>query len=352
MTLREWGAALRVRLTTRTNWGAFLLVLGCWSGYLLYGLKRGGSMSTALIQLLSGFLFFFAFIWISPLPWQWDGEPGLRRARGRQFAQAFFSAELLMVVLVALEELLARSLGAKPYPFRVYMANLCFQGPALFLVGLMLAQQDYLTQEWLSSRKQAEEATGHQLKGQLHPHALFNSLNGLAELIGDDPLGAEAFVEAMSSFLRRVLDASRCADWPLEEERRLAEDFLLMEGMRLGARLQVTWHWDRSLDQQFVSPLLIQPLIENAVKHGINGHEAGGQLQVIAQREGAHLWLKVGNTGGGLKVAPEKSAGIGIQNLQRRLTLAYGDRASFRLQQSADGWTWATLRLTLFATSS
>ena len=352
MTLAELGDSLRDRLRRRVYWAAFALVAGLYACFLAYARTHGAPLHSVLLQMVSGCLFYAAFVWLAPLPWQWDGRPGSRRIGLRQAAQAFLASEILMMLILALEETLTRRFGDPPYDFSLYLMNLCFQGPALFLVGLLFCQQDRLSQEWLASRRQAQEATGHQLKSQMHPHALFNSLTGLAELIEDDPPSAEVFVEAMSGFLRRILEASRLADWPLEEERRLAEDFLVMEGLRLGSRMQVAWAWDQSLDGQAVSPLLVQPLLENAIKHGINGCEAGGQIRVEARREGAELCLEVGNTGAPISASGAKRQGVGLQNLQRRLELAYGARAAFRIQRQDEDWTWASVRLAIFPSES
>lgn len=340
-----------MRLGSRAHWNGFAFVVALYALLQAYRWKVLGVLPAEVaIKLFTGSLFFFTFVWLASLPWQWDGRPGIRRAGWREAIQAFLWAEALNVAQAGAESFLFQVFLHRSHPLFVYLNQLLLFGPALFLVGMLLAHQDHLTQAWITSRQQADEATGHQLKGQLHPHALFNSLNGLAELIADDPAGAEVFVEAMSGFLRRILDASRCTAWPLEEERRLAEDFLVMEGMRLGSRMEVDWQWDANLDRQLVSPLLVQPLLENAVKHGINGCEAGGRVRLEATREGADLILRVGNTGAPFSPSASGRQGIGLQNLRRRIYLAYGDRAELRLRPDPDGWTWATIRLTLFPT--
>ncbi len=347
MTLAELGESFRDRLTRKAYWGAFVFVMGLWTCSVALWWRSGGHTRGALLQVLSGVLFYFVFIWVSPMLWLWDGRPGLRKARFRQYVLAFLASECMVIAILAFEEMLGRLWGGSPYGLMLYITNLCFQGPALFLVGLLLAHQEFLSAAWRTSRQQAEEATAHQLKGQLHPHALFNALNSLAGLILDDPYGAEAYVEAMSSFMQRLLQASKHRHWPLSEERRLVEDYLVMEGMRLGSRLMVKWAWDESMNSLPVSPLLVQPLVENAVKHGINPSGGGGVLQVQAFRDGTDLCLRVGNTGALLRPPAPEGGGLGIPNLRRRLDLAYGDEAAFDLASDAEGWTWASIRIAL-----
>lgn len=167
------------------------------------------------------------------------------------------------------------------------------------------------------------------LHSQIHPHVLFNSLNGLVELIEKDPVQATRQAQALARLLRKLLDASEEAMLFLQEERALVEDYLALESMRLGERLSCVWRWDPALDLHPVLPLLLQPLVENAIKHGIAPCVAGGRVEISARAEGPLLILEVLNTGAPYR--PRGETGMGLRNLAARLELAYGGHASLTL---------------------
>jgi two-component system sensor histidine kinase AlgZ len=159
---------------------------------------------------------------------------------------------------------------------------------------------------------------------------LFNSLNGLAELVRLDPLAAEQAILDLSELYRALLRHGDRPVAPLGDERALVQRFLAVEGLRMGSRLQVAWRWDESLDSVEAPPFLLQPLVENALKHGIAPNPAGGELAISLTREGAGFRLRVVNTGKGLGLVPGQ--GVGLQNLEARLKLAYGTGAAFHLR--------------------
>lgn len=346
MTLAEVGSALRARLRKPGPWGIFLLVFGVYAIYPITTWVRESprpQLSWLLVQFLSVMYYQFAFIWLSPLPWQWDGRPGMAPAPRPRIFWAFLASEALVLGLSILDDVLARWAGMNLFTFENYVSHLCFHGPALFLVGNLLATRERMEWERAELRRKSEEAMAQHLKGQIHPHVLFNALNGLAELMEEDFAQARTSVRAMSDFLRGVLDASQQATCALGEERRLVADFLVMESMRLGDRLRVRWDWPHRLDALAVIPLLVQPLVENALKHGINPREVGGDLELAAWEEGPDLWLEVRNTG----LPPQEGRpGVGLRNLRERLALAYGADATFELTRH-EIWTVARIRLKL-----
>ena len=181
------------------------------------------------------------------------------------------------------------------------------------------------------------------LQNQLEPHVLYNALNGLAELVHDDPLAAEEMIARLAD-LYRMLSQHGAADFqPLARERALVETYLAMEEMRLGERLRVSWDWPAWADPLPLPPLLLQPLVENAIKHGISPCAEGGELRISLGRAEAALVLVVANTGRPL-VAGARD-GVGLANLRARLALASEHPASFTLEQ-AQGWTVARIRWT------
>lgn len=301
-------------------------------------------MASRLEELFTAFLFYFAMIWLSPLPWEWSGRQGEPPSAWRGAFQAFVFSETFVTILVLMESLARVLSGREAQPPAVYMLHLCFYGPAIFLVGNLVAHRERSQSERRAMTAQVAEAQSRQLQGQLHPHVLFNALNALAEVIQEDPAKAEANVRAMSSLLRRVLNASEASTFALAEEVALVKDYLSMEAMRLESRLRIAWDWDPTLDDWRTLPLMLQPLVENAVKHGIARSRTGGDLLICSRLETGVVVLEVRNTGVALGDSDAPGTGIGLKNLRRRLGMAYGDGARLQLRYE-DGWTVAEIRI-------
>ena len=194
------------------------------------------------------------------------------------------------------------------------------------------------------------QAAEHQLKlleSQLEPHMLFNTLANLRVLIGLDPARAQAMLDQLIAFLRATLAGSRAAQHPLSAEFARLGDYLALMQIRMGDRLQARFNLPDTLADRPVPPLLLQPLVENCIKHGLEPAVAGGRIEVSAARDGADLVLRVRDTGVGL--APEAGDGtrFGLVQVRERLATLYGVRASLRLDPATDaeGGTLATLRL-------
>ena len=194
------------------------------------------------------------------------------------------------------------------------------------------------------TEKRLREAHWVLLRGQLSPHALFNALNGLAELVHTDPPAAERGILDLASLYRALLDHGSRPSAPLRDERSLVSRYLAVESMRLGKRLEVRWAWDESLEDLETPPFLVQPMVENAIKHGIAPSLTGGELDIALAREGDDLVLRVANTGKALPLL--LGSGVGVGNLEARLYLAYGEGASFRLSTEGER-TLAEVRIGL-----
>lgn len=188
---------------------------------------------------------------------------------------------------------------------------------------------------------QHREARWNLLKAQLHPHVLYNSLNMLAEMVRKDPVAEKAVLD-LAAFYERMLDLGERTRAPLSEERLLLESYLAIEALRFGQRLRMRWEWDPALDVLSVPPLLLLPLVENALKHGLGPHPGEAELCIRGALDEDAVRLSVGNTG---RPLPHPLAlGVGLSNLASRLDLALGSKARLDLH-GEDGWTWATLTL-------
>lgn len=235
---------------------------------------------------------------------------------------------------------------------------------ALSVLGTLVALVVISTMERLSAaRAQAEaaqrQAAEHQLRllqSQLEPHMIFNTLANLRVLIGLDPSRAQAMLDHLIHFLRATLNASRSATHSLATEFERIADYLALMGVRMGPRLQVRMDLPEDLRSQPVPPLLLQPLVENAIKHGLEPHLQGGLITVQARSEGSDLVLSVRDTGSGLAetMAPMPTGSpFGLAQVRERLATLHGARASLQLQPAADGkgGTLVTLRMPLTPTA-
>jgi len=169
------------------------------------------------------------------------------------------------------------------------------------------------------------------LRSQLNPHFLFNTLHSIAELIHENPRHAEQMVLQLGELLHKSLK-TQAVQVPLREELDFIRSYLAIEQMRLGDRLEVVWNIEPAVVDAPVPSLILQPLVENAIRHGIAVSSRGGRLQITAARAEGQLRLEVRDNGPGLGGSDEKPGnGIGIENTRVRLERLYGTRASFRL---------------------
>ncbi len=201
----------------------------------------------------------------------------------------------------------------------------------------------------LTAQRQAAEHQLKLLESQLEPHMLFNTLANLRVLIGIDPPRAQAMLDQMIAFLRATLTGSRAGLHPVSAEFARLADYLALMQVRMGARLQTRFELPAELAGAAVPPLLLQPLVENCIKHGLEPVVAGGRIDVSAAREGQHLVLTVRDTGAGLSNAESEGTQFGLVQVRERLAALYGAAASLQLQSSPgdEGGTLATLRLPL-----
>ena len=192
-------------------------------------------------------------------------------------------------------------------------------------------------------------AAEHQLKlleSQLEPHMLFNTLANLRVLIASDPVRAQAMLDRLIALLRSTLQASRRPRQTLADEFSHLDDYLALMAVRMGTRLQITLQLPDELRTLQLPPLLLQPLVENSIKHGLEPKLGGGRIVVGASREDQTLCLSVYDSGVGLgSDAAAGGSGFGLQQVRERLKSVYGDAASLRLQADAQGGTRAIVHL-------
>ncbi|MFN7917720.1 MAG: histidine kinase [Vicinamibacterales bacterium] len=164
------------------------------------------------------------------------------------------------------------------------------------------------------------------LRAQLNPHFLYNSLNSISALTSTDPSGARRMCVLLGDFLRNTLKVSALDRVPLSQELTLIDAFLAIEQVRFGARLTLARSIDPAAAACRVPPLLLQPLVENAIVHGIAGLLDGGEVGVTVVRRDGRLLLRIENPRDP-DVTSRHHGGVGLENVRRRLHTAFADRA-------------------------
>ena len=225
---------------------------------------------------------------------------------------------------------------------------------ALFQVHERRAEAERLLADRARLEAQLAQARLSALQMQLHPHFLFNTLHAVSALVERDPAGVRTLVARLSSLLRRVLDAP-AEVVPLREEAAFLRDYLDVQRVRFQGRLEVEEDWAPGTLDALVPALVLQPLVENAVGHGVSRLEEGvGTVRLAAQRDGGRLVLTVEDNGPGLDAAPPggrgraglaTSEGVGLSNTRARLDALYGPAAALALEPAPGGG--AVARVTL-----
>jgi LytS/YehU family sensor histidine kinase len=185
----------------------------------------------------------------------------------------------------------------------------------------------------LELQVQAREAELRALRAQIDPHFLFNSLNSISALVMADPAAARRMCLLLADFFRGCLKLGSEESIPLIEELKLAERYLEIEKVRLGSRLTVRREVDPECENCLVPPLIIQPLVENAVLHGVAPMLDGGTVRIEARRNGAFLNIVLENP-----FEPEgarkNGAGLGLRNVKMRLANRFDGNARLDVEQT------------------
>jgi two-component system, LytTR family, sensor kinase len=185
------------------------------------------------------------------------------------------------------------------------------------------------------------------LQAQLQPHFLFNTLNTIASLIPEDPAAAEEMVESLSDLLRTALRDGGRDEITLAQEIELLDQYLRIQERRFQDRLRVERVLLPGLDGALVPPLLLQPLVENAIKHGVGSRPEGGTVTVRSERRDGTLLLTVEDDGPGFSPQAQAAApaGLGLPNTRARLEQLYGNDAALETGNRSDGGAYVGVRL-------
>lgn len=209
--------------------------------------------------------------------------------------------------------------------------------------------QKYRERELQASQLEARLAQSRLqvLKMQLHPHFLFNTLNAISELIYKDPESADRMLTDLSDLLRLSFENLEVQEIPLKQELEFLEKYLEIEQMRFHDRLTVDMHIAPETLDASVPNMILQPLVENAIKHGIAPRSSGGRIDINAARSNGHLEISVNDDGLGVPFGDVENLpeGVGLSNTRRRLRHLYGEKHRFDLRKLDTGGLGVNLEI-------
>jgi len=194
-----------------------------------------------------------------------------------------------------------------------------------------LAEKEVNEQRLLRLKTKAELEA---LRAKVNPHFLFNTLNSIASLIPVEPKKAEEMVQKLSGLFRHTLEASKHELVKLKDELEVSQEYLEIEKARLGKRLDYSIEMDESLADFLISGFIIQPLVENSVKHGIAPLKSGGQINIQCTKNTNTCQIEISDNGIGLP-SNENCNGFGLSGVKERLALYYGDKYQFKISNEA-----------------
>jgi two-component system, LytTR family, sensor histidine kinase AlgZ len=266
----------------------------------------------------------------------------------RLLATHIVAAQILSFLWLGVGKLLARALSYVPalqgidarFDQRttiVYGAGCVFYLLAVSFHYVSLAQDASRESETraMQTSIQARDAELKALKAQINPHFLFNSLNSISALTSIDPARAREMCVLLGDFLRLTLGLGEKPAVRLSEELDLLQRYMAIEKVRFGARLKMHEEIQEESKDCLLPPLLLQPLVENAVKHGIAGLPGGGDVRLTVQRQNGRLAILVENSWDP-EAPPRRSGGLGLRIVQQRLEARYGKDASLRVNTEGE----------------
>ena len=175
------------------------------------------------------------------------------------------------------------------------------------------------------------------LHQQLHPHFLFNTLHAISSLVHRDPDKADLMIERLSDLLRITLRKVGAQEVEMAEELEYLRAYLDIEQIHFGARLRIEYRIDAAALDALVPTLILQPLVENAIRHGLEPLVRGGTLTIEAQGDGDTLWLRVRDDGAGFAKDRPRRDGVGLANTKSRLDRLYGEQAALTIRENPGG---------------
>jgi two-component system, LytTR family, sensor kinase len=352
------------RAATRGEWGTLIAV---W--LILVAQSIGPATSVFRLagvpmthRQMTVYCFAGTFLWIALAPLlfaAFDRTPVMGRARARNFAlrvviivtAAVVHAEVVRALMVALGPVM----DIDPRFYTTELTNWTSSFQASFNEQLIILLAHVVLQRVHRSRIQQRRAAEleaslvraklHALSKELQPHFLFNTLNGIAALVRDDPRLAEAMLVRLGDLLRITLDEVSGAELALGIELDRLDLYLELQQMRFGSRLTVARDVAPDVLDARVPAMLLQPLVENALTHGIGPRPGPGSIRIAAQRHDGRLRITIDDTGIGLPADARTRESTGLRNTRKRLAVMFPANHRFDIGAGLDGGTHVAIEI-------
>jgi signal transduction histidine kinase len=359
---------VKVRLWFREHWVTWSLFIGFWTViglsfasqfYLSSSLFGYYSVSwTQAISITLGDWYVWALLSL-PIIWFARRFPIHRRNCGKLLViHTTASAGVCVLYILARAGIgqLQGPLVGLPTTFggaveKLFLKNSLFNLLVYWVIAAVSHAFDYYRKfherEWRTAEleRRLTQAKLMALRMQLNPHFLFNTLHTISALMHKDVEAADTMIARLSELLRLALENTDANEVTLRQELDFLRRYLEIEQTRFGERLAVRLEVAPDTLDTLVPNLILQPLVENAIRHGIEPHAQPGVIEIHARREQHQLQLQVRDNGSGLASAQQLNEGVGLGNTRARLQQLYGPAHQFSLTQAQEGGLCVTLRL-------
>jgi signal transduction histidine kinase len=306
---------------------------------ITWGLKMGGDFRENLVYSLCIGTFALVFI---------DGGRLLLWSSGKAKLPGFMLLTLAALLGIPRRHALPGSAG---YPVELLIFTMMAGVATTWFfysrgrMATLAAEAEAEKARAAAQERLAMEAQLQMLQAQIEPHMLFNTLANLQGLIAIDPPRAQHLLEQLIVYLRAALDASRAAQTTLDKEFALLRAYLELMAVRMGSRLAFELHLPPELRDAAIAPMLLQPLVENAIRHGLEPKIEGGRIDIRAATEADMLVLTVADTGLGPDAPAQHGSGLALANIGERLRALHGNNACFILEPNAPCGAIAEIRI-------
>ncbi|MGH7491520.1 MAG: sensor histidine kinase [bacterium] len=344
----------------RRGWWRWILIFSCWTLLGLFSASQiyiryayysdhPPSWRQALIIAFSDW---YAWGIVSPLLlWLNHRVPITRNMKKRHLLVHLLAAVICSTLKTVIELQAFRIMTGATRAFTITQLQSNFLA-YLAIAGFICAinfYSKYREHELKASQLEARlvQAQLQALKMQLHPHFLFNTLHAVSTLIHKDPEAADRMLARLSDLLRLTLENAGVQEVALKQELEYLERYLAIEQIRFQDRLTVRMEIDPETLDLFVPNFILQPLVENAVRHGIASRSSPGRIEIFARRDHGELQLQVRDDGAGLRKDQlvSRNHGIGLTNTRARLQQLYGPAHRFEMCNTHEGGVVVTLTI-------
>jgi len=318
----------------------------------------------SIVTILSAWAFHF-FLWGTILWCTWGlFQKQIQTGSMRTMLLGFLPLSMAMSVLEEMAFLFVFVNLPLNHPHMAYWRRVTaylysefFSNMVIFWCGFLLIRglsyYDLFRQnEQVASRLEVQLANARlsALRMQLNPHFLFNTMNGISSLMRVDVEAADRMLEQLSFLMRITIERGEAQLIPLRDEMEFIETYLAMQDLRYTGRVEQSVRVAPELHEALVPTMLLQPIVENAFKHGLSKVVSGGKLRIDVVRDADHMLISIWNNGAGLK--PEAGRefnrqGVGLTNVQNRLQMHYGDDFSFTIDEPEAAVVQVIIRLPL-----